>query len=174
LLGVFDVVTAPQTRYVRRRAARRISVLAGLLLATAAACTPSAGPDSDLPTFASIAGDEECQDVRARPGPIAAQVALGYASTEYRFDERGELWLCLKGLANKTVTVDAPEGVEVAPSKASSGPIGIVVLRFTIRVQPKAHGALSIEIRSSTNRLSVRPAFGPMIKSSASGWRIVP
>jgi hypothetical protein len=61
---------------------------------------------------------------------------MGYASTEYGFDESGQLRLCLKGFGHQTVTVAAPEGVEVTSAQTSSGPSTNVVLRLveSIRV----------------------------------------
>lgn len=114
---------------------------------------------------------QPCQEMVARIDAMGWKVALGYASTEYKFGQSGELRLCLRGMSGMTATVTTDPGIEVMPASIPVQ-VGQEVLRFTVRVQPKAHGAIRFEVRYKGGATRLNGLFGPTIQSTGSGWRI--
>jgi len=114
---------------------------------------------------------QPCQEMVASGGSFGWEVALGYASAEYPFDQSAELRLCLSGMSGMMATVTTDPGIEVAPA-STRVQLGHEVLRFTVRVQPEAHGAIRFEVRDKSGTSGVDTPFGPTIETTASGWRI--
>lgn len=115
-----------------------------------------------------------CQEIVASGGSFGGrEVALGYAPTQYRFDQSGELRLCLSVMNGMTATVTPDLGIEVVPA-TTHVELDQEVLRFTLRVQPGASGAIKFGVRDKYGTSGLDTLFGPTIQATGSGWRIAP
>lgn len=112
---VADVGTWPLVR-----SCVAVTLVGGLLGATSACRVVN----DDVPkatTSAPVNGAAPCPDVVfPLRSPIGVEVSVGYSAMRYGFDESGELMVCVKGPSGATVTVLAPEGVEVTPPALAS------------------------------------------------------
>jgi hypothetical protein len=73
-------------------------------------------------------------------------------------------------MSGMTVNATTDPGIEVMPASARVQ-VGDEVLRFTVRGQPKAHGAIKFQVRDNGGT-GLSGLFGPTIQSTARGWRI--
>lgn len=151
-------------------ALRGAYLASGVLLLAACA---GGGANPPRPGTLGAAGTEgECPDIRVPAGPIAAELAFGYATGEVGFGDSADLSLCLKGLSLQTVRLTAPTGVTVSPSELSSGSESHTVLHLTVRVDAGSGGALSVKLTDSSGHVTTQSP-GPQVVTSSTGWRLV-
>lgn len=143
-------------------------------LGATSACTVA---DVDKPSVSNqVRSTEQCSDVLVpRGGDGVSEVSVGYSDARFRFGDAAEFRLCLIGMSGITVSVAAPDGVEVTPRTASTGALSVALLRFTVRVHTSAVSRpLQLQIgRKGVDPVAVTPPPELGIETSPEGWRFV-
>lgn len=164
--------------YVRAWPPLRIAIATAAVgsLSAVGACSLANEDADELSVSTQVRSTEQCSDVLVpRGGDGVSEVSVGYSDARYGFGDEAEFRLCLIGMSGITLSVAAPDGVEVTPVTASTGALSVAVLRFTVRVHASAVSRpLQLQIgRKGVDPAGVTPPPELGIETSPEGWRFV-
>ncbi|PUA81907.1 hypothetical protein C7S10_07620 [Nocardioides currus] len=93
--------------------------------------------------------------------------AMHWLEDDHAYDEAADLYVCIDPEVGGTVSVTAPDGVEVAPGEQEVATDGDGILRFEVRVEPDASG--QILARTESDGLG-SGLFGPVVETDEDHW----